>query len=151
MSLKYCSVPVKSNSSYVTPSNCAPVQCDLNKISSPNCKCAYPYKGTLFFRAPSFSDLQNPTIYASLQTSMMQAFRSDNISVDSISLSNPTKNLDDYLVINLEIFPSSGLEYFNRSEILAIGFELSNQTYKPPDTFGPYYFIGQDYRYFSGN
>jgi serine/threonine protein kinase len=62
----------------------------------------------------------------------------------SVSLQNPLFNNDDYLQVQLELFPSTG-KYFNRSEILRIGFELSNQTYKPPDEFGPYYFIASPY------
>ncbi|KAL4309717.1 hypothetical protein GQ457_01G025060 [Hibiscus cannabinus] len=57
-----------------------------------------------------------------------------------IFLQNPFFNVDDYLQIQLALFPSGG-EYFNGSEVLKIGFDLSNQTYKPPPEFGPYYFI----------
>lgn len=67
----------------------------------------------------------------------------------SVSLQNPFFNSDDYLQVQLALFPPEGL-YFNRSEVQRIGFSLSNQTYKPPHEFGPYYFIAFPYA-FSGN
>lgn len=79
----------------------------------------------------------------------MTSFQSHKLPVDSVSLSNPHKNSLDYLEINLAIFPSEG-ESFNRTGILSIGFVLSNQTYKPPRHFGPFYFIGHVYPYFYG-
>ncbi|KAK6119098.1 hypothetical protein DH2020_047141 [Rehmannia glutinosa] len=146
----YCSIPQQSNSSYSTPAeNCSPVSCTSDKISSPSCKCAYPYTGTLFFRAPSFSSFVNSSIFASLQQKLMVTFRSNSLPVDSVSLSNPTKNLDDYLVLNLHIFPS-GQDYFNHTGISGMGFMLSNQTFKPPPEFGPFFFIGNSYPYFAG-
>lgn len=137
----YCDLPIDSNSSYSTPqNNCNPeTTCTSDQVSSPNCKCSYPYTGTLTFRAPSFSNLGNSTIYTSLQSSMMVSFQSNHLPVDSLSLSQPTKNSDKYLEINLAVFPSGG-ERFNRSGISQIGFILSNQTYKPPHSFGPYFF-----------
>ncbi|KAI3752355.1 hypothetical protein L2E82_24333 [Cichorium intybus] len=145
----YCNPPTDSNSTYSTPpENCFPSTCTSNQVSSPNCKCSYPYTGTLTFRAPSFSDLGNSTIYTSLRSTMMKSFESNQLPVDSVSLSQPTKDSNDYLVINLDIFPSGG-ERFNRSGISQIGFVLSNQTYKPPHTFGPYFFIGHNYDFFA--
>ncbi|XP_011088111.2 probable leucine-rich repeat receptor-like protein kinase At5g49770 [Sesamum indicum] len=146
----FCSIPRQSNSSYSTPAeNCTPLSCTSNKISSPSCKCAYPYMGTLFFRAPSFSNYRNSSIFASLEQALMVTFRSHSMPVDSVSLSNPTKNLDDYLYVTLQIFPS-GQDYFNHTGISEIGFMLSNQTFKPPPAFGPFFFIGNSYPYFSG-
>ncbi|KAI3810641.1 hypothetical protein L1987_20262 [Smallanthus sonchifolius] len=145
----YCDHSRESNSSYSTPSdNCIAATCGLDEISSPNCKCSYPYTGTLTFRAPSFSNLGNSTIYTSLQSSLMSSFESNQLPVDTVSLSHPTKNSDDYLEVTLDIFPS-GDERFNRSGISRIGFVLSNQTYKPPHVFGPYFFIANNYDSFS--
>ncbi|CAH1444137.1 unnamed protein product [Lactuca virosa] len=146
----YCDPLIDSNSSYSTPqNNCIPeTTCTSDQVSSPNCKCSYPYTGTLTFRAPSFSNLGNSTIYTSLRSSIMVSFESNHLPVDSLSLSQPTKNSDDYLEINLAIFPSGG-ERFNRSGISQIGFILSNQTYKPPHSFGPYFFLGHNYDFFS--
>uniref|UniRef100_A0A5B6ZQ21 non-specific serine/threonine protein kinase n=1 Tax=Davidia involucrata TaxID=16924 RepID=A0A5B6ZQ21_DAVIN len=147
----YCIIR-PSNSSYSTPDNCMPAVCSSDQISSPNCRCAYPYTGTLFFRAPSFSDLGNASIYTSLQKSLMVSFQTHQLPVDSVSLSNPTKNSDDYLELDLEVFPSGQDYSFNRTGISGIGFVLSNQTFKPPSTlgFGPFFFIGDSYVHFSG-
>lgn len=147
---EYCLISKKANSSYSTPKNCLVPQCSSEQISSPTCQCAYPYMGTLFFRAPSFSDLGNSTTYELLHDGLKFSFQSNNLPVDSVSLSNPTKNLDDYLLLSLQVFPS-GQNYFNHTGVSAIGFVLSNQTFKPPPTFGPFFFIGDSYQYFTGS
>jgi Leucine-rich repeat (LRR) protein len=147
---RYCTVTRQAFDSYSTPSNnCVPTACgSSNQIASPNCQCAYPFTGRLNFRAPSFSSLGNATIYISLEESLMESFRSRQLPVDSVSLRNPNKNLDDYLVITLEVFPA-GQDYFNRTGASRIGFVLSNQTFKPPSNFGPFVFIGEGYQHFS--
>ncbi|KAL8109568.1 leucine-rich repeat receptor protein kinase HPCA1-like isoform X1 [Apium graveolens] len=150
---KYCVLPQQSNSSlYSTKTNnCVPALCGSDQISSPNCICAYPYQGHLYFKAPSFSNLEDPSIYTSLQLSLMSFFQSTRLPVDSVSLSNPTKNLDDYLVIRMEVFPF-GQDRFNRTGISSIGFVFSNQTFKPDKTvYGTYYFIGDNYGQFSSD
>lgn len=146
----YCLIPRRTDSSYKTPMNCLAPQCRSDQISSPTCQCAYPYTGTLFFRAPSFSDLGNSTTYLLLHDSLMFSLRSNRLPVDSVSLSNPIKNSDDYLLLNLQIFPS-GQNYFNHTGISAIGFVLSNQTFKPPHLFGPFFFIADNYQYLTGS
>ncbi|XP_062095591.1 leucine-rich repeat receptor protein kinase HPCA1-like [Humulus lupulus] len=144
----YCSNSVShsSNSSYVTPekNNCIRTPCSSDKISSPNCLCAYPYTGTLNFRAPSFSDLENETYYQILENSLTSFFEKFKVKVDSIALSNPNEVSSEYLNIKLEIFPS-GHDSFDRKEISDMGFALSNQTYKTPKTFGPFFFIADQY------
>ncbi|XP_019176965.1 PREDICTED: probable leucine-rich repeat receptor-like protein kinase At5g49770 [Ipomoea nil] len=147
----YCAVPQLSSSSYSTPTNnCLRTQCSSDQISSPNCACAYPYTGNLVFRSPSFSNLENSSIFDSLQVSMMRSFKSQQLPVDSVSLSNPTKNPDDYLVVHLQVFPY-GMDHFNRTGVSAIGFGLSNQTFKPPPSFGPFYFDPDvNYKFFDG-
>ncbi|KAL8027314.1 hypothetical protein ABFX02_14G087500 [Erythranthe guttata] len=146
----YCSFPDQSNSTYSTPpENCTPIPCTSEKVSSPTCKCAYPYSGNLFFRAPSFSTFGNKTVFESLHSKLMETFKSHGQPVESTSLSNPTKNSNEYLVLNLQVFPS-GIDYFNRTGISSIGFILSNQTFKPPHTFGPFYFKANEYPYFAG-
>ncbi|EXB36891.1 putative leucine-rich repeat receptor-like protein kinase [Morus notabilis] len=149
----YCIIPVSKShntSSNVTEKNyCSPNLCSSDQKFSPNCKCAYPYTGTLYFRAPSFSDLDNTTYYKLLEQSLMSFFQMHLTAVDSVSLSNPDKGSFEYLHITLEVFPS-GRDHFNRTEISHIGFALSNQTYKPPKSFGPYYFIGDQYESYSG-
>ncbi|XP_059652127.1 leucine-rich repeat receptor protein kinase HPCA1-like [Cornus florida] len=145
---KYCTIQ-QSNISYSTPPhNCKPASCSSDQISSPSCKCAYPYTGTLYFRAPSFSNLGNSSVYIPLQEKLMLSFNLHELLVDSVSLSNATKNLEDYLLLSLEVFPS-GQEHFNRTGISWIGFVLSNQTFKPPPNFGPFFFIAAEYSHFA--
>lgn len=148
----YCLIPVsQSNSSYVTDkNNCSPSPCSSDQISSPNCRCAYPYTGTMFFIAPFFSDLGNTSFYRDLEKSLITFFQLHTFSVDSVSLSNPTKYSSDYFEIRLDVFPN-GRDHFNRSEILVIGFSLSNLTYRVFKAFGPLYFIGNDYEKYAGN
>ncbi|XP_058183699.1 leucine-rich repeat receptor protein kinase HPCA1-like isoform X2 [Rhododendron vialii] len=147
----YCGLQ-ETNSTYPTPeSNCIPATCIGYQLSSPNCRCAYAYVGTLYFRAPSFSDLGNSTIYTSLTDSLMEFFHSHLLPVDSVSLSNPTRNTDNYFVLRLEVFPPAGQDAFNRTGISGIGFVLSNQTFKPPHKFGPFSFIGGPYPNFEGS
>ncbi|XAR56213.1 Non-specific serine/threonine protein kinase [Bertholletia excelsa] len=146
----YCTVQQSDETgSSLLPKQCGLVPCSSNKISSPNCRCAYPYRGTLFFRAPSFSDLGNPQIYADLESSLMISFKFHQLPVDAVFLSNPATNIDHYFVLSLDIFPSSQ-DHFNQTGISNIGFLMSNQTFKPPKQFGPYYFIGEMYGNFAG-
>ncbi|CAH2042861.1 unnamed protein product [Thlaspi arvense] len=116
------------------------------KILSPNCWCAHPYRGTLFFKAPSFSDLGNPNIYMDLEGSLMKSFKIHQLPVDSLSLSNPATNRDHYF-ISFHVIKI----IFNQTGISNIGFLLSNKTFKPPILFGPYNFIGEMYGYFAGS
>ncbi|KAM4126236.1 hypothetical protein ACB094_01G373000 [Castanea mollissima] len=146
----YCMVPQSKNTSTFStlPNNCEPVNCNLDQDSSPNCKCAYPYKGTLFFRAPSFSDLGNPSYYIDIQGSLMKFAQSHKLPVDSVSISNLFKDSSENLEMSIQVFPS-GQDRFNRTGISNIGFVLSNQTFKPPDKFGPFYFKAMPYGPFS--
>lgn len=70
--------------------------------------------------------------------------------MDSVTLSSPRKDSSRYLVLNLQVFPV-GQDRFNRTGISSIGFELSNQTFKPPPQFGPFFFIGDPYLNFAGS
>jgi hypothetical protein len=102
------------------------------------------------FRAPSFSDLGNITYFSVLEKSLMNSFKSHQFPVDSVHLSQPRKDLSQYLDLNLQVFPF-GQDRFNRTAILSIGFMLSNQTFKPPAQFGPFFFIGDTYLHFTGS
>ncbi|KAF3959685.1 hypothetical protein CMV_015518 [Castanea mollissima] len=62
----------------------------------------------------------------------------------SLTLSNSTTTSSEYLEMKLKVFPY-GQVSFNRTGISSIGFMLSNQTFKPPPPFGPFYFIGDQY------
>lgn len=78
----------------------------------------------------------------------MQSFKSHDLPVDSVLLSHPTKDSNQYLQLTLQVFPSAQ-DWFNRTGVLSIGFLLSNQTFKPnPQVYGPCFFIGDTYGYF---
>lgn len=144
---KFCS-PQTNITTYSTPWNyCPPPSCGLGQVSSPNCQCACPYIGSIFFKVPSFSSLENSTIYISLHDSLMTFFHEAGLPVNSLSLQNPRRNMDDYLVIDLKLFPS-GEPSFNRTGILGLAFAFSNQTFQPPTEFNIYYFIPEPYSNF---
>ncbi|KAJ6395003.1 hypothetical protein OIU77_024087 [Salix suchowensis] len=126
-----------------------PICQETGATGTPNCKCALPYTGLLQFRAPSFSNLENNTYYTVLEKSLMNSFMLHQLPVDSVTLSYPRKDSSHYLVLNLQVFPV-GQDRFNRTGISSIGFELSNQTFKPPPQFGPFFFIGDPYLNFAG-
>lgn len=138
--LAYCQIP--QTTIYSTSVNCGNAKCPQDqKLSPQSCQCAYPFEGTLYFRAPSFRELSDANKFHSLEMSLWSKL---GLNPGSVALENPFFNIDDYLQIQLALFPSTGT-YFNRSEILRIGFDLSNQTFKPPKEFGPYYFIAAPY------
>lgn len=97
----------------------------------------------MYFRGPSFRELSNATPFHQLEMSLWTKL---GLTPGSVSLQNPFFNIDDYLQVHLGLFPSVG-KYFNRSEVQRLGFILSNQTYKPPKQFGPYYFIADPYTF----
>ncbi|KAI4306420.1 hypothetical protein L6164_029698 [Bauhinia variegata] len=141
----------QSNLSYSTsPNNCSPLLCISNKLSSPNCKCAYPYTGTLISRALSISNFANKSYYVEIEQTLMSTFRSQNLPVDSVSLSNPFKNSStDYFQLTVSFFPPQQ-DLFNRTGVSTIAFVLVNQIYDAPEFFSPYFFIGDDYQYYAG-
>lgn len=138
----YCQIQQLAKPYSTNLTNCGSKTCTSDqKLNPRNCECAYPYEGTLNFRAPSFSDLSNDSLFHSLETSLWTNL---GLSPGSVSLQDPSFNENDYLQMQLELFPSNA-KYFNRSEVQRIGFSLSRQTYKPPPGFGPYYFIASPY------
>ncbi|CAL0309305.1 unnamed protein product [Lupinus luteus] len=145
----YCQVPKVIPSYSTPPNNCSPQKCTNSQISSPNCKCAYPYTGSLISRALSISNF-NTSDYKDIEKSLMDSFRAQNLPVDSVSLSDPMKNSsNDNFQFTLSIFPSQ-TDRFNRTGVSQIAFVLSNQIYKSPEFFFPYLFIGANYRYYEG-
>ncbi|XP_074294396.1 leucine-rich repeat receptor protein kinase HPCA1-like isoform X2 [Silene latifolia] len=144
---RYCILP-DSRPPYSTPRDCASSACNSNEIASPTCHCGFPYSGVLEFRAPKFSDLQNSTYFIALEQKLMAVFQSNKVAVESVSLSNMSRDSSNYLDVNLEIFPL-GQVRFNRTAIRSIGFILSNQTFKPPPSFGPFIFMADEYPIFA--
>ncbi|KAL8161186.1 hypothetical protein V2J09_012675 [Rumex salicifolius] len=146
VSQSYCRLQQEIKSPYSTSlTKCGMEKCSKidQKLSPQSCNCVYPYQGILYFRGPSFRDLTNATVFRALEMDMWTKFE---LAPGSVSLQNLSFNEDDYLQINLELFPVSGEMYFSRSEVLRFGFKLTNHTYKPPNLgFGPYYFLADPY------
>lgn len=145
----YCSVPASDTSYSVPLVNCNPNLCSSGQVSSPSCKCAYPYTGTFIFRSLSFSDLRNSSYLMALEEGLISLFKSNKLPVDSVSVSNPTVDSLAYLNVSIAIFPS-GNDRFNRTGVTSIAFMLSNQIFKAPNFYGPYAFIGDDYVNYAG-
>ena len=120
------------------------ISCNSNQVASPNCKCAYPYKGTKFFRGLASFDLKNKTYYKELEKSLMKTLQSSALPVDSVSLSNPTMDSSGNIELSLEVFPS-GQECFNQTAITMVGFALNNLSFYPPPSFGPFYLMAFTY------
>jgi hypothetical protein len=139
----YCNFNQKPAQPYSTSlAKCYSKTCPTDQSLSPqSCNCAYPYQGILFFRAPFFRDITNSSLFQALEMSLWTKLV---LSPGLVYLQDPFFNSDSYLQVQLKLFPSGDM-YFNRSEVLRIGFDLSNQTYKPPHEFGPYYFIASPY------
>lgn len=144
----YCQLQQQTVKPYSTSlASCGSKLCPIDERLNPqSCECAFPYQGTLYFRGPSFRELSNVTMFHMLE---MDLWTKLNLTPGSVSLQNPFFNLDDYLQVQLSLFPPSG-KYFSRSDVQRIGFDLTNQTFKPPKPFGPYYFIASPYA-FPGN
>ncbi|CAM8924578.1 unnamed protein product [Rhodiola kirilowii] len=142
-STPYCKVQTGNEIAYSTSlANCATQTCSSDTMMNPqSCICAFPYKGTMFFRAPSFSDLSNATTFQSLELSLWTKLK---LSPGSVYLDNIKFNDGAYLLVDVALFPSEG-KYFNRSEVQVLGYSFSNQIYKPPHPFGPYYLIASPY------
>lgn len=140
-----CTVSPTSSPISPPPSNCTQVACSLGQVSSPNCKCAYPYTGTLSFIFVSFSNLADFSYFTALQDSLLKTLQSYNLPVDSVALSNPSWDSSYHLKLYIVIFPA-GQDRFNKTGSSAIASLISNQTlagarpiyYGPFSCFFPY-------------
>ncbi|CAN6350640.1 unnamed protein product [Urochloa humidicola] len=140
----FCSMQQENMIAYATSlSKCSSAaSCSNDQSLNPaNCGCAYPYTGKMVFRAPLFTDLTNSDTFQQLETTLTRQL---SLRDGSVFLSGIHFTSDNYLEVKTQLFPSSGVS-FNVSDLIRIGFELSNQTYKPPTNFGPYYFIADPY------
>ncbi|GKA27513.1 probable leucine-rich repeat receptor-like protein kinase [Tanacetum coccineum] len=144
----YCQLQQSASPYSTSLPDCGTKSCRPDQKQSPlKCGCAYPYEGTFYFRAPSFSTLSNVTLWQSLETSLWSKL---SLASGSVVLQNPHFNLDDYLQVSVQFF-SSKSKHFKRPEVQKMGFFLSNQTYKPPAQFGTYYFIANPYSFADDN
>ncbi|XP_009593371.1 leucine-rich repeat receptor protein kinase HPCA1-like [Nicotiana tomentosiformis] len=139
---KYCTVQI-SNDSFSSSLSCPAMSCSSDKTLSPTCKCSYPFSGTLHFFSLSFSNLENSSYFTTLAGSMMSAFLSNGLPVDSVSLSDPTVDVYSYLQIEAQIFPSTQ-NSFNRTSISSIGFLLNRNPFQL-QYFGPFFFTSESY------
>lgn len=144
----YCRLQQQPLTPYSTNlSNCGPKACPQDQSLNPqSCECAYPYEGVLIFRAPFFRDVTNSTLFQQLERNLWTKL---DLNPGSVYIGNPFFNSDNYLQVQVKLFPSAGM-YFNRADILKIGGDLSKQIFKPPPVFGPYYFIGSPYPFPGG-
>jgi hypothetical protein len=140
----YCSVQKQNVIAYSTSmAKCNSASgCQSDQGQNPaNCGCAYSYNGKMVFRAPFFKDVTDSIMFQQLETSLWTQL---NLRESAVILSGIHFNDDNYLQVQVKMFPSTGV-LFNVSEVSRIGFLLSNQTYKPPPRFGPYFFIADPY------
>ncbi|KAL8252107.1 hypothetical protein R6Q59_035800 [Mikania micrantha] len=144
---KFCYLPTNVSTLHpIQLNNCTLTPCGPDLVMSPNCQCAYPFIGLFIFKAPSFSSLTNQT-YDSLRELLMSYFHNATLPVDSMSLLEASRNLEDYLLFKLELFPS-GEPVFNRTGISSIAFAFSNQSFPSNDDFNTYTFIPENYNFF---
>lgn len=144
----YCQLQQKQGDSYSTSlARCGSKSCSNDKKLNPqSCNCAQPYQGTFRFKAVPFSDLSNSSRFRELEVKLWIEF---SLTPDSVYLGNIYFDADKYLRVHVELFPPDG-EYFTRLEIQLLGFRLINQTFKPPDGFGPYLFYPLPYNTYAG-
>ncbi|XP_068496168.1 leucine-rich repeat receptor protein kinase HPCA1-like isoform X2 [Phaseolus vulgaris] len=109
------------NISHTKPqNNCQQGSCSPDQILSPKCKCGYPYTGTLTCRAPSYFEWRNTTL---LEEHLMQEFQSDNLPVDSVSLTLSPNDPFQSFEFSVQIFPL-GQTHFSQQNKSRISFLL---------------------------
>ncbi|RWW05974.1 hypothetical protein BHE74_00045272 [Ensete ventricosum] len=117
----YCLLQQQAETSYSTSlakcggsTSCSSEQ----KLNPRSCSCAYPYQGLMVFRAPSFRDLTNATLFQELETSLRTKL---GLAPSSVYISDLFFNSDNYIQLNLALFPSSGIkrlkELLNRADL----------------------------------
>ncbi|KAL5201993.1 hypothetical protein ABZP36_012945 [Zizania latifolia] len=145
----YCSKQQQNGAPYISSTaQCGSARsCSGNQNLDPSsCGCAFSYNGKMVFRAPFFTDLTSGGPFQLLESTMSAQLQ---LRPGSVYLSDIHFDSDSYLQVQVKLFPTSGTA-FNLSELIRIGFDLSNQAYKPPKNFGPYFFIADPYAPLSG-
>ncbi|XP_031485903.1 leucine-rich repeat receptor protein kinase HPCA1 [Nymphaea colorata] len=144
-SLRICKPTLEDAKPYSTSlANCSNVQCVTPQMLNPSsCECAYPYQGVMHFRAIHFSDLSNATAFQALEQMLWKKL---DLVPGSVFVQNPFFDESDYVQLRIALFPSAGM-YLTRTQVYTFGFELTNQTFKPPPEFGPYYFEAFPYHF----
>ncbi|KAM0873283.1 hypothetical protein ACQ4PT_038180 [Festuca glaucescens] len=143
----FCSLQQANLVPYTTNlTKCGSTSCSSDQSLDPaTCSCSYPYTGNMTFRAPSFADPSDSTTFQLLETSLWKQLAPRS---GAVSLSNVRFSSEDYLQVKVSLFPATGTS-FNLSDVISIGSEVSNQTYKAPPIFGPYYFMADPYAPFA--
>ncbi|XP_022973188.1 probable leucine-rich repeat receptor-like protein kinase At5g49770 [Cucurbita maxima] len=135
--------------------NCETRLCSTGEKNNPqSCECQCPYVGSLQFRGPSIRELSNDTLFLLLKDNLSEKL---HLPIGSIVIQKAEFDSDDYLQIQLELYPPFG-KFFSYTEILRIASALSHQTFLLPAEFGSFYFIpsqspvlASDERNISGN
>ncbi|OQU77612.1 hypothetical protein SORBI_3009G079300 [Sorghum bicolor] len=101
-------------------------------------QCAYPFVETIVFRAPSFANVLEylPDLEKNLSRQL------SSCTPNRLGL-RPYSNEDAYLNVDIKACPVNQKK-FNYSQVLNC-FNLTLQTYKPPEMWGPYYVNAHPY------
>ncbi|OEL33576.1 putative leucine-rich repeat receptor-like protein kinase [Dichanthelium oligosanthes] len=101
-------------------------------------QCANPFIETIIFRAPSFANVLEylPQLEKNLSSQL------SSCTPNRLGLV-PYSNDDAYLNVDIKACPVNQKK-FNYSQVLNC-FNLTLQTYKPPEKFGPYYVRAHPY------
>eukprot|EP00249_Psilotum_nudum_P009961 c22254_g2_i1 orf=286-2409(+) len=122
--------------------------CPPGLVANPlDCRCSYPYKGYLLFRAPKFtifSDSEALVIVGVLHTSL-------NLSTSQIQITSAIFSSLGVLTIDISFFPNNHLRW-SRSNVQRISYLLSNAIVGPkfPNEFGPLLFMSFPYDFTVG-
>ncbi|CAN6468456.1 unnamed protein product [Victoria cruziana] len=148
----YCSQGLRQPEPYSTSlglcgNSSAPCRQPDEKLHPYGCRCAYPYRGVFQFRAIHFSDMSNASAFQALEEALS---RNLNLGGSAVYLEGPHFDVDGVVQLNASFFPSTG-EYFNRTQIIEMGFDLGNHTYRIPPIFGPYVFVADPYPFSDKN
>ncbi|XP_062179791.1 leucine-rich repeat receptor protein kinase HPCA1-like isoform X1 [Phragmites australis] len=101
-------------------------------------QCANPFIETIVFRAPSFANVLE--YLHQLESNLSRQLSS--CTPNRLALV-PYSNEDAYLNVDIKACPVNQKK-FNYSQILNC-FNLTLQSYKPPEKFGPYYVMAHPY------
>jgi len=141
----YCQNKQTNLPPYTTSrAKCGSTTCPNNQQLSPrNCTCAYPFSGLMVFRAPRFNDISDVALFQDLESNLTTQL---SLATNSVYISDVVITGSKYIEANVALFPLSGM-YFSTSEVIRMGFDLSNQTFNAPPMFGPYYFLQYPYQF----
>jgi hypothetical protein len=108
-----------------------------------NVKCANPFIETIVFRAPSFGNIWGylPELERNLSSKIRNCAAASKLGLEPL----PQGSYEDaYLKVKIKACPEK--KKFSYSQVLNC-FNLTLQTYKPPEKFGPYYVEAEHYAF----